>query len=306
MIYLVSSCTNSKKIAPEKHMTINNFSDQLHLENVINEWKNRIKQHPKEALHKAKDLYKGGSWKATLNTFKTLSEYDQTTLLIASAGYGLINSEKPIAAYDCTFAFNTENSVSKFHSISFSNMLWWDNINDFSLKDLNANANVFIVLPYDYLIATQNTIQKFIQKFGNRLFIFTANKRSLPHFMIPFQIKFDDRFHSIDKGVVSNRLQRTVQWLSTEISIKKLPIHHKSLQNHIDSVLENFEAIPTPKRQKISDEELKRHIQTMILENADLSASSGLRQLRDKGFACEQKKFGNLFRYIKSELACNH
>jgi hypothetical protein len=48
----------------------------------------------------------------------------------------------------------------------------------------------------------------------------------------------------------------------------------------------------------MTDEQLSRLIRRLKGADPDLSATRALRQVRDAGIACEQKRFGQLFREV--------
>jgi len=302
MINIISSCTNSKKQTSNESLRIETFNKSMDLEDIIKIWNNNI-QKQGEITYKVSELYKGGSWKASLDTKVKLLKKYKTELYIASAGYGLIHSEGKILPYDSTFASSSSNSVSKFqnHSKVKSNTRWWNSINRFSLASFSDESYFFIILPHNYLMAAQDTIKSLINIFGNRVFIFTANKHSLPEFMKNNIIKFDSRFNNFQSGVISNMLQRAVLWLSNEITIKDIPLFHAALQNHIEKEMLKYESFVMPIRTKLSEEELYKNIKLMVEKENIQSASKGLKTFREMGYACEQKRFGKIFKEIKGK-----
>ena len=303
MIYLISSCTNSKKNTAHPTLKISNLSTKWPLHRAIDQWLENITNSNPEVT--ALDLYKGASWQSTLETYRLLSSHIETKLFVASAGYGLIKAEKKITSYDSTFAANTENSISRFHNTSsdHSNTVWWDAINKITINDFSKDSTFFIILPYEYLLATQNFIKSLIEKFENKVLIFTANQKSVPCFMNPYLIQFDTRFNTFQKGTASSLLQRAVQWVSKEIIEKNIPLTRDAIQKHIDKTLSKHEKFEMPKREKIDESSIREKIVKMIESGQVNSASQGLRLFRQNGFACEQKRFGKLFREIKSELS---
>jgi len=303
MINIISSCTSSKKYLPSDLLKLANIDDNLLLEDASELWiKNiNINESPQ---YKASQLYKGGVWKVTLDIKDILSTKLKTDLYIASAGYGLIHSDKKIYSYDCTFSSGDSNSISKFNNPQDdpSNILWWDNINTFASDSFPLDSYFFIILPHDYLVASQNFIQEIIYRYDKKVFIFTANQKPIPNFMEQHVIKFDSRFNSFQTGVMINILQRAVFWLSKEIVMKNIPLVHKDLQTHIDMKLTQYKAFTMPVRKQLTDEEIYKKIRLMILYNNISSATQGLKYFRQLGFACEQKRFGKLFSEVKSEL----
>ncbi|MGK0469100.1 DUF6884 domain-containing protein [Clostridium sp.] len=303
MINIISSCTNSKKQTPSKSLQIENFNDDMDLEDIIRIWNSNIKAKGRTAF-KATELYKGGSWQATLDTKEKLFIKYKTELFIASAGYGLIHAEEKILPYDSTFASSTKNSINKFKNNSKlkANIRWWNSINTFPITSFSHEAYFFVILPHSYLIAAQDMIESLIKMFTDKVFIFIANNHSLPPSMQKNIIKFDSRFNSFQAGVVSNMLQRAVLWLSTEIVTKDIPLSHTILQDHIEKEMFKYKIYVMPIRTKLTEQELYEKIKIMILENHISSPSKGLRLFRDMGYACEQKRFGKLFKEVKGIL----
>ena len=300
MINIISSCTNSKKKIPTDIFKIASYESSMSVDDVLKLWKKHI-YLKEEETHVAIDLYKGGAWKATLAIKETLLTKYETNLYIASAGYGLIHDSEQICAYDSTFATSTTNSIRKFsnNSTKDDNVFWWDGVNTFDLNTFSENDYFFIVLPYNYLYAAQNTVKQLINKFKNKIFIFVANQNKLPLFMSSYVIKIDSKFNNFEPGVQSNMLQRAVLWLSKEIIAKDISLNKKELQEHINEAMLKYDSFKMPIREKFSEEELYKKIKTLIEQENIPSASKGLKAFRKLGYACEQKRFGRIFKDIK-------
>jgi len=303
MINIISSCTNSKKKIPANIFKIASYKSSMSLDDVLKTWKQHI-YLKEEETHSAIDLYKGGAWKATVAIKEILLTKYETNLYIASAGYGLIHDSTQICAYDSTFASSTINSIRKFsnNSSKDDNVSWWDEINSFDVNTFSKNDYFFIVLPYNYLYAAQNTVKQLIDKFKSKIFIFVANQNKLPLYMSPYVIKIDSKFNNFEPGVQSNMLQRAVLWLSREIVTKNIPLKNKELQDHINVEMLRYDSFKMPVREKFSEEELYKKIKTLIEQENISSASKGLKTFRNMGYACEQKRFGKIFKEIKGGL----
>ena len=301
MITILSSCTNSKTKKADETLTIQYYSHKIHFHTVIEQWNESIEKS-KHQKYLSTELYKGVGWKATIDTYKVLSMYDKIELYIASAGYGLISYKNKIASYDATFAPRTPNSIDKFRQDKKSNIEWWDNINQFSVENFSKDSFFFIILPHNYLIATQNFIKEMIEKYGKKVFIFRATQNKALPFMQEYTVEFDLRFNSFQTGTLSSLLSRAVLWLSQEIVEYKIPFEHHLFQNHIEEKMKNYTHYKMPKREQISEEELIKKIKNMITNEGITSASKGLKRLRESGIACEQKRFGTLFKKVKGRL----
>lgn len=301
MIEIISSCTNSKTERPCKHLTIEYYNKDIALNKVIKIWK-EVTQQNKSDKHLATRLYKGVGWKATMETYYLLSGTYSTNLYIASAGYGLISHNSKIASYNATFSPRTLNSIEKFNKEKISNIKWWDSINSFQVDYFADSSYIFIILPHNYLIATQNFIKELIEKYGNRVFIFRANQDEALSFMKNYTVDFDLRFNSYQTGTLSTLLQRAVLWFSKEIIKNSIPFEHKAFQEHIEDKMKDYKEYKMPKRIQLTEEQLNKEIENMIVNENIESASKGLRYLRKKGNACEQKRFFILFKKVKGQL----
>lgn len=293
MIYLISSCTNVKSITPSnKHLLRNH--DLSSIEQTSFDWKETLSLSNIDKVP-ARKLYQGPSWKATLDIEKNFSSKFTTQLLIASAGHGLINSNEIICSYGTTFSKAHEDSIHNFTYTNNPTQKWWELINQFDIKSLNTKSYIFIFLPYDYLIALKDFIEDLIDIFDQRIYILLTSKNRLSTKITNRSLQFDTRFNSYEKGTLITLSQRCMRWLSNEIVTKELAFDHNTLQAHIDKFLSELEPYKIEQRSQLTNHELIKIITEQIkIENIKY-ATKGLKNLRMKGFACEQKRYGNLF-----------
>lgn len=294
MLYIISNCTNGKKLLPNKCNLFRNYRHNI-IENVILDWKTNLKNSSNKI--KAKDLYKGVTWKAILDCEKEFNIKFPTKLLIASAGYGLIDSEKMISSYGITFSRNQLDSVNKY----CLNKIWWNNINEFSVNEFKNVSAIFICLSKEYLDATNNYIEKLIEIYSDKVFIINVAKKCDLKFR-KNSLNFDSRFNLYEPGTLINLSQRVLRWLSKEIIKNDLKLDHNILQEYINNFLNKFENVYIIKGKKLEDTDLKIMLNNFMLKENILSASKGLTLLRKSGFSCEQKRFHNLFNNLKKEI----
>lgn len=302
MIYLITNCTNAKKKITNLECKLRNF-DFNDINQTANNWINKLSNSNDEKLP-IKEMYKGVAWKAGLDAEKSFSDKFNTKLLIASAGYGLVNSCKEIISYSVTFAKNQEDSVYNF-DLEMPTKTWWNSINNFDINTIDAKSYIFVSVPYEYLIAMKDTIDDLIKNFGNKVFIIVVSKKVLPKSFDGNILRFDTKFNNFEAGTMTTIIQRCLRWLSNEIVSKELSFEHKVLQNHIDTFLSQYSEYKVEKRIQGSDEELVLLIKEHISNHEIKSASKGLRKLRDMGYACEQKRYGQLFKKTYSEMKSN-
>lgn len=221
MIYLITNCTNSKKTPPEGSFLLRNYNF-LDISKVEKKWSKNLLNTSNNLLQ-AKDLYKGLSWKAILHSTENFSKKFKTKLLVASAGYGLIDSNDFITSYGSTFSKCSLDSVHNFSSDSINKLttIWWDKINRFEINRVEPkNSFIFLAVSYEYLLAMEHTIDNLLDTFGNRVFIVLASQNRLPIKYNKNILNFDLRFNSYQPGTLTTLLARCMEWLSNEIIIK--------------------------------------------------------------------------------------
>lgn len=295
MIYLISNCTNAKRIESPSELILKNYNTSL--DETVTDWKLNLKKFEEQSII-AKNLYKGPSWKATLDVEESFLKKFEVNLLISSAGYGLINSKKEITSYNCTFSKGNENSIYKFDEIS-PTKLWWNKINENDTKTFLYDDVVFVFVSYEYIIAMEEFLFEISQKVNGNLFIVTSSSSEFPIKLQEFVLQFDARFNSYEKGTFISLTQRCMRWLSNEIVKNNLEFSHYIFQQYINDFLSNYEKYISPKRIVLNKEELSLKIKNQILNDKVNSATQGLKQLRISGFACEQKRYSSLFNEIK-------
>lgn len=296
MIYLISNCTNAKKCIADNILLFRNYTN-LNLNEAVTKWIENRENDSTNSLESRK-MYKGTSWNSVLESEKNFSKLDNTTLLVSSAGYGLIDANTKIKSYGITFAKKHDDSIPNIKGSLLEGVTtsWWDNINKFKIETLQANSVVFIAVSYEYLIAMENTINKLIKKFDKKVFIIVLSQKKLPIVYKNHILKFDTRFNTYEKGTLNSIIARFMRWLSNEICKYNLEFNHIKLQNHIDTFLEKFDLYTTSTGRQISDNEISKIINNQIKNKKIMSKTSGLRDIRTMGFACEQKRYGNLFK----------
>lgn len=298
MIYLLSNCTNSKRLIPQEAMLIKNYSfNDINIS--ITKWKENSKFA--SGMITAKELYKGHSWQETLKNIDILSQISTTKLLISSAGYGLINSDQKINSYQATFSKGNENSIYNFRNDLIVNptIIWWDKINNFDISELDENAYMFINVSYEYLIAMQNTIKQLIDIFKDKLFIIVLSKDKLPDAYTKNILRFDTRFNSFENGTISSIIPRFSKWLFNEIVNKDLNFNNEIIQKYIDSFLSKFPTYDVPNRKQLTNEDISNLIIKQIQTKDIKSKSNGLKNLRAQGYACSQERYGKLYAKVK-------
>ncbi len=135
MFHLIVTCVGSKKEeGPSIKKAITNLLNKGikdDVEELFNEWKNMLIQHMESlsSLPKARDLYTGAMWNASIKAFEQIKEERQ--LWIISCGFGFINSEELICGYQATFKLGEDDSLYNkdyFNRLKYIDVKkrWWN------------------------------------------------------------------------------------------------------------------------------------------------------------------------------------
>jgi|GEM_PF-1745606 len=298
-VYIITSCTSKKSIQPKQKTQLLSYSKQFtSLDQFHVKWSKVIDNN----THKAIDLYAGVQWSSVKKALSVFHKKYDTELLIMSAGYGLINSQKLITPYSCTFSKNHLDSISQIEDSYNISQKWWDLVNRFDLSSLDKNAKVFIALSNEYLTATQKTIEDLIDIYQDNLFIISTSKSDLPPKIKDKRLSIDSKFNVLEKGTLSSINQRALYWLSEQILKNNLTLNRKKLNLFIQKQLQHLDTYQVPKREQKDNDFLESFIQKQIEQHNITSATSGLKHLRENNLACEQKRFNALFKKVKNRI----
>ena len=104
---------------------------------------------------------------------------------------------------------------------------------------------------------------------------------------------------------VPAKIRRSVGGSMTSLSVRaarhvlqetdKIDLNASSAKTAIAALAQPLEELPRLNRTKLSDDEVVEWITVELSKAPELAKTTALRRLRDAGFACEQRRFGELF-----------
>ncbi len=301
-IHLITNCTSRKRHSSNDKKYC--FSDFINKNRIEEDWINTMQSQNRKT--KAINKYMGEHWSIVKELSKTCSQVS-----IVSAGYGLISSETLIHSYDATFSANKVNSVGQIYNTSClysNNLRWWRKISQphnscsSTLENLYLNKNQFFIISLSpvYLKVLEPEILELKKKNiinNNNTRIISSNVK-IDNSIKSIYLKSSEDFCKILGGSRISLNIRLAKSLLQNID------SNYDLTNQIDENFKNIINLSIPakkyKRKKLQDDELKELICNEISElNGKKVTSSGvLRRLRDKGYACEQKRFSTHFKNV--------
>lgn len=251
-------------------------------------WKARVEKTPPCAA--LIDLYQGEAWQQARGLADDATRLGfRVTLKVASAGLGLRDVDSKGPAYAATFAGGHADTVVPPGSAS---RLWWQALQEFDTASSlvkTAGTKALLVLSENYARAMEDDLTALAVRGGDFLLVGGARDiEGLPRLPPDMGLR-----RQLGGTASSITLRMARRWLSQR---REEGLYHRddvrrwSKWATSKSELERFD------REPASDSELRGLIRQLKRADPSLSATRALRTLRDSGVACEQKRFGALFR----------
>ncbi len=247
----------------------------------------------------ADEVYCGSSWS---NILKTRQLLPKTEFRIVSAGYGLIHDYTPISNYQATFQARTPDSVGcHWEPQSHANRQWWTSLagDEWFNSLTNDDGIVLLQLSSVYLKALEPGLVKLAQQIGHRLMILSPGYKTENQALLNCLLPIDTRFEHIIKTTRSDMGSAALKWL-----ISEFPPYSgwdvKKLHFELSGIFTSLPKIETHNRTLLSDKEILDFINIHVKHLKQPAASPLLRKLRDSNYACEQKRFSNIFKQWRS------
>lgn len=284
---IVVNCTERKSQTPVPELQARTLPDGG-VRRRVNSWRRRVQEAvPISALI---DLYQGEAWQQVRGLVGDATSSGYTVrLLVASAGLGLRDADSKAPAYAATFAGGHQDTVVP---PGLDSQLWWQALSDFddsrSLVE-TTDDRVLLVLSENYARAMEYDLAALAGRGGDLLLVGGAkNIEGLPRLAADMGLR-----RELGGTASSITLRMARRWLAKSSANSIFcPKDHASWSkwSAAASQLERYD------REPLTDAELRRVIRQLKAEDSSLSATRALRHLRDSGIACEQKRFGQLFR----------
>ncbi|MDO6777376.1 hypothetical protein Q4591_18715 [Shewanella sp. 3_MG-2023] len=307
-VHLITNCSNGKR----KHLQNKvSFGDVLNTEHSdIKDWVDAISSNKSRDL--AINTYAGDHWKVA----KDINNYG-VPLWVLSAGFGFISGQDNICSYDATFSNNGENAVRIFsntNDINKDNITWWEQLHlnrcDSYQHDISSmvrhhkNDNFCISASPQYLKVILPELIK-LQESGyitEKNTIIITSKVELPQSLQSLRLIATEDFCELLQGSRVSLNIRLARYLLKDLN---------STDDFICQVHERYDRLqkrskPAKKfdRVKVDDVQVADYIvKKLKSDSSKSSATVLLNAFRSDGFACEQKRFGKIFKLTKRTLS---
>jgi hypothetical protein len=286
---IVVNCTDRKSAAPAPHLRIGSLAPG-NTATRFQAWRQRVAGATPHG--RLLDLYRGEAWQQV----RGLADDARTAghdvrLLVASAGLGLRDVSTRAPAYAATFATGHADSVAS----GTPNLRdWWGYLgsleSSMSLVQ-DVGDRVLLVLSETYARSMDDDLERLARRGGDLLLV--GGSRHID--ALP-RLPADGSLRASLGGTASSvSIRMARRWLQRS---NGSALYDARAASEWTTWARSVAQIESYDRTPMTDDEISGLIDQIILDDPTISATRALRRIRDDGVACEQKRFGGLFRAL--------
>ena len=290
---IVTTCTRRKKIQPAPQATAV-FLPIGRQETLSSEWLNNLAALRPQV--RARDLYAGRAFGLSVQAAGAAA----AKLYVVSAGLGLVEASSRVPPYGLTVARGQEDSLADKVIGGLDSEKWfaamlagrysnqWVDIAGKSGRILMALTCPYAKMIGASLLDLDNGIRSRLRIFG------AALDSALPAELLPSVMPYDERLDAILPGTRVDFSQRALSHFVNSVLPGTPPQDRNSDAVLVEDALNGATAPDRPQRLRQTDDEILQLIMAQLEKRVGIGKT--LRELRDSGVACEQSRFGRLYR----------
>lgn len=299
-LHVVAACSGTKRVPVADSLRLRTIPTGAH---QVSEWIQTLEETSVERSP-ARDVYGGAHWQTVANLTEEAQAFGSKTQLWAlSAGLGLIDTSDPIPAYSATFSAGPDCVGQDLNQ----RQQWWADLSKWrglsqvgrprSLTELAEqfpHDSILIIGSPSYMAAAAKDLRDAFaaHKQSDRIVVASSTSiRDCPD--IPF-LKADARLQAVMGGARTSLNARVGRWAVRES--RGRPLGGADLIRELGRLVAQQPELTRFNRKKLTDREVTDFIRHHSSRQGSSSATQALRALRNSGLACEQKRFGRLFR----------
>lgn len=314
VVNIIVTCTKRKSVPAQDCLQLGRVVGST-VSELVKQWISQL-QKANSPSRPADELYSGDHWQIA----RSLPEVARgrkihVRLWVCSAGYGLIPSWAPLKPYSATFSTHHKDSVLRCLATRRAGSVdeWWSRLAKWpgpvpgeprTLSDLARNAKrtpLIFVASDVYLRAVGPDLEEARNELADpRLLTIISGGGSPVGLLRSHQLPCDARLQSLLGGALMSLNVRAVRRLLSQVDL--WPLRCDDLAAEYQKLIDAQPEFEQPQRRQMTDERIRKFIGHQLGKNPTLCASPLLRQLRDGGFACEQKRFGKLFLQVRKQF----
>ena len=297
-LHIVVTCANRKRRPVPAMLQLRRVSG-VRTTTRLNRWTQRLTSNDADTV-RAEDLYAGEHWDIAHNLPTYATGFTRRALWVASAGWGLIPASAQIRPYSATYSPGYLDSVPDGRRGAqdwWNAMAAWSGPQSGTPRSLAAlvaehpRDRILLVLSQSYFAACTDDLANALEVAANESLISVVaagvtTDSDLAAWQLPANARLQHMLGGT-RGSLNARI--AAHLLSAGLT------DHDAMQRHLRRMLAKAPALPVYARRRITDAEVRTFIRTRRKQDPDASRASLLRDLRDAGMACEQRRFAELF-----------
>jgi hypothetical protein len=255
----------------------------------------------------AGDLYVGRA----MSESKAVASQLNGSLHVISAGLGLKAQDELVPNYDITVASGSGSLLPALARANSTAADWWQELNAIKgtpmplsrLINRCGETRFLLALPSAYVDMLSRDLERIKDEALARLYIFTSSSgaKFVSDRLASCVLTYDERLEGLPgfAGTRSDFPQRAMRHFVEQLQGHRLT--HTSAQDAVQACLRSLKRPLIPHRERKSDSEILDLLRAQWTNHGG-SSSRLLRYLRDTALvACEQSRFGSLWRQVKAE-----
>jgi hypothetical protein len=313
ILNIVVSCTDRKRLSVPLGLRLRAIRD-MPLRQRFERWWDRLSGAREQSVQ-AQDLYMGDHWHVC-RSLPAMAEAKgfRPKLWIASAGYGLVAADALLRPYSATFTTGQPDAVATAAEGPQGLRNWWSLLAGRrgplrgaprSLADVVRSApscHVLLVCSPTYVKALSDDLGEAVDEMANRdRFLIVTSTASLSPKLQEQVIPSEGRLKRLVGGALPSLHARVARKILGEVQRSRLSA--PDLRVRYQALLRRTPELPHHDRIAMTDLQVRRFVRATLRREPTLARTPMLRQLRDSGYACEQARFGTIFREVARHVA---
>lgn len=305
-LHVITNCTGRKSESPPADACLRSVKARA-IDDRIREWTGRLRPSGGSALLAA-ELYAGEHWAVVEDLLRVAkAAHLDTNLWIASAGYGLLSAGDRVRSYSASFSAEEPDYVYRKVNprLRDGNREWWRRLNALRISGTRGPRSLTWLVRSDpkamfMFVASPRYLSAMADDLAAAATL--LRRRRQLTIVSSYDARLAERFRGyvVTSGAgLSQELGGSLVSLNARVARDVLA--RGWLRRDLADTAEHYrslaEALHQPPHQgrRLNDDQVLRHIRRLVRQRRTISASRALRELRDAGFACEQRRFGVLF-----------
>lgn len=313
--HIVVTCTKRKRLPAPARLRLGSVRKGTPAD-VARRWTEHLEQATTPKVRVA-SLYAGDHWQIAAGLPAAAASCGvKAQLWVLSAGYGLIAGSAHVAPYSATFSVGHPDEVlRRFNDPDTSAVRdWWASLSQWpgpqagdprTLTDLvvrSPHTPIVVIASPKYLAAIQDDLLKARTALADpaTLIVVSAGARgrgplaeSMVECSARLQASLGGALMSLNVRVARSIIEKGPKYPWTVAGFQRL----------LETLPMDESTGRSPTREAVRDEDVRTFVRKALRANPGARHTTLLREYREAGYACEQKRFGRLFKEVEQSHA---